>query len=272
MILVDRDIREYVKNKELILDGFVEENLNGVSYDLTIDAVIDNDSKNRMEYSLSPGEVVFVKTQEKLKIPDNILGRIAEKNSLMRLGLIVNGPHYQPGHVTYAFLRVQNVSEDIITLTRGMPVAQIIFEQLSAVPDVPYSGQKSASYQNEVEYRGFGKYQNIYEQKVKSVIENAKESVESSAQKIYANVLTLMGILVAIFSLITIDYQAFAQSTLSVGYILVMNLSLALCITLMMGIILIFVNRAKNKTFLIVYTIIFALIAVATVVAAIVLI
>lgn len=167
MILVDRDIREYVKNKELILDGFVEENLNGVSYDLTIDAVIDNDSKNRMEYSLSPGEVVFVKTQEKLKIPDNILGRIAEKNSLMRLGLIVNGPHYQPGHVTYAFLRVQNVSENIITLTRGMSVAQIIFEQLSAVPDVPYSSQNSASYQNEVEYRGFGKYQNIYEQKVK---------------------------------------------------------------------------------------------------------
>lgn len=104
------------------------------------------------------------------------------------------------------------------------------------------------------------------------MIENAKESVESSAQKIYANVLTLMGILVAIFSLITIDYQAFAQSTLSVGYILVMNLSLALCITLMMGIILIFVNRAKSKPFLIVYTIIFALIAVATVVAAIVLI
>lgn len=271
MILVDKNIREYVKNRELILDGFVEENLNGVSYDLTIDVIVDNSSGNRLEYNLSPGEVIFVKSQEKLKIPADILGRIAEKNSLMRLGLIVNGPHYQPGHVTYAFLRVQNVSENYIALTRGMAIAQIIFEQLSDTPDVPYSSQETASFQNEVEYRGFGKYQSVYEQKVKSVIDSAKESVESSAQKIYANVLTLMGILVAIFSLITIDYQAFAKSELSIGYILVMNLSLALCITLMMGIILIFVNRAKSKPFLFVYTIIFALIAVATVIAGMIL-
>lgn len=54
----------------------------------------------RLEYRLSPGEVVFIKTQEKLKLLEDILGRIAEKNSLMRLGLKVDGPHYQPGPIT----------------------------------------------------------------------------------------------------------------------------------------------------------------------------
>lgn len=70
-----------------------------------------------------------------------ILGRIAEKNSRMRQGLKVDGPHYQPGHVTYAFLRVQNISSQIILLAQGMRIAQIIFEQLTQIPDVPYSAQ-----------------------------------------------------------------------------------------------------------------------------------
>ena len=39
----------------------------------------------------------------------NILRWIAEKNSRMRQGLAVSGPHYQLGHKTYAFLRVTNI-------------------------------------------------------------------------------------------------------------------------------------------------------------------
>lgn len=44
-----------------------------------------------------------------------------------------------------------------------------------------------------------------------------------------------------------------------------MNLTLALCIVLMMGIILIFVNKAKNKGFLWVYGIVLVVLAIATI-------
>lgn len=76
MILVDKDIKKCVAEKKLILDGYEEENLNGVSYDLTMDVTCDESGEEHWEYELKPGEVVFVKTQEKLKIPEDILGII----------------------------------------------------------------------------------------------------------------------------------------------------------------------------------------------------
>ena len=122
----------------MIESGYQEENLNGISYDLTIGMICGNDDKENVHYDLKPGETVFVKTKEKLALPLNILGRIAEKNSRMRQGLKVDGPHYQPGHVTFAFLRVQNISVNTIELSAGMKIAQIIFEELTGTPEVPY--------------------------------------------------------------------------------------------------------------------------------------
>lgn len=67
----------------------------------------------------------------------------------MRQGLKVDAPFYQPGHVTYVFLRVQNLSSSVIELSRGSKIAQIMFEQLTEVPEVTYDKQVNASYQNE---------------------------------------------------------------------------------------------------------------------------
>lgn len=153
-------------------------------------------------WDIKRGETVFVKTQEKISIPENIVGRIAEKNSRMRQGLVVDAPHYQPGHVTYVFLRVTNISENLLVLTHDMKIAQIMFEQLAQVPAMPYSAQVGASYQNEVSYKGLGNYKEEYEKQTKWEIQHAKESIEDLSQKIYANVLTLMGVLVAIFATI----------------------------------------------------------------------
>lgn len=265
MILIDRNIKELADQKKLIVSGYKEENVNGISYDLTMDVMCDEDGHEHAEYELAPGEVVFVKTQEKLSIPRNILGRIAEKNSRMRQGLKVDGPHYQPGHVTYAFLRVQNISSKIIALKQGMKIAQIIFEELTEEPDVPYSEQKKQAFQDEVTYRGLGNYKEEYEKQIKEKIAQANENLESISEKIYANVLTIMGVLVAVFSLLTINYQAFSTALIDFHYILVMNLTLALCIVLLMGIIMIFVNHARNKIFLWIYAAVLVVLAMATV-------
>ena len=81
----------------------------------------------------------------------------------MRQGLVVAGPYYQPGHNTYAFLRVGNISENVIKLEKGTNIAQVMFEQLSDIPDMPYDKQPSASFQNEDKYRGLGNYKEEYE-------------------------------------------------------------------------------------------------------------
>lgn len=265
MILVDKDIRERVSNKQLIIFGFEESHLNGVSYDLTMDVACDDKGIEHPVFELHPGETVFVKTLEKLSIPLDILGRIAEKNSRMRQGLRVEGPHYQPGHTTYAFLRVQNISENIIELSRGMTIAQIMFEQLSQEPDMPYSKQSGASFQDEVQYVGLGNYKEEYENQTRKHVEQAKEDIESMSQKIYGNVLTIMGVLVAIFSLLTINYQAFTNAAVDAKYIVAMNLTLALCIVVMMGIILLFVNKANSKKIQWIYIAVLVVLALATI-------
>ena len=65
-----------------------------------------------------------------------------------------------------------------------------------------------------------------------------------------------MGVLVAIFSLISINYQAFAQSEITVPFIVVMNLTMALSIVLMLGVVILLVNKAKSKGFLVAYIVI----------------
>ena len=76
-----------------------------------------------------------------------------------------------------------------------------------------------------------------------------------------------MGVFVAIFALLSINYQAFTQTEIDFRYIWVMNLTLALCIVIMMGLILIFINKTGSKKVMWIYIGILGLLAIATVVA-----
>ena len=116
------------------------------------------DSKNQASYELQPSEVVFVKTQEEIFIPHDLLGRLAEKNSRMRQGLKIDAPLYHPGHRTFVYLRVQNITSCAIKLEHGMNIAQIFFEQLTGEPDVSYDENPTASFNNEMEFAGLGNY------------------------------------------------------------------------------------------------------------------
>ena len=161
MVLVDRDIKTLVQNGLLISGNYKPENLGSVSYDLTIDNIIAEDNVTD-EYIIKPKEFVIVKTNEELNIPVNIIGKIEEKNSLLRLGLFVSGPVYQPGHKTYSFLRVYNLSNTEITLKKDFKIAQIIFEELTEIPEETYDKKKNASFNNESKYLGYGKYEKQY--------------------------------------------------------------------------------------------------------------
>ena len=161
MVLIDKRIKELVNEGKLIVTNYKPENLGGVSYDLTIDSIIAEDDIAN-EYVLKPKEFVIAKTNEELYIPDNIIGKIEEKNSLLRLGLFVSGPVYQPGHRTYSFLRVYNMSNSEIKLQKDFKIAQIFFEELSGVPDETYDKKANASFNNENKYLRYGKYDNEY--------------------------------------------------------------------------------------------------------------
>lgn len=174
MILVDKNIKELVKQDKLITKGYKEENVNSISYDLTIDTIINKEENEMEQYELNPQEYCFIKTIEKLEIPENIMGRIADKNSLIRLGLDVSKINYFPGHITYAFLRVYNISNQPITLKKDFKIAQIIFEELKEIPEITYDKQKGASFNQEEKYVGVGSYSNLYHK----IIGSKKEKKE----------------------------------------------------------------------------------------------
>ncbi len=122
MILVDKEIKR--RSGEIFQEGFAESNVTAISYDLHIQGII-GEEKLLDSYVLRPNEFVFIKTREKIKMPNDLMGRVGEKNSRMRQGLFVSGPHYYPGHNTYLYLRVLNITASTIKIKEGDEIAQI---------------------------------------------------------------------------------------------------------------------------------------------------
>lgn len=268
MFLVDKQIKEMCESGTLIVNNYNPKNIGAVSYDLTLeDVIMPGDAGASVKsYNLSPQETVFVSTSEIIKIPNNFVGIVSEKNSVMREGLMVSAPYYQPGHQTKCFIRVTNISGNIITLTAGKQIAQIFFNKLEEEPEKPYSKNSKASFNNEFSYRGFGNYDDLYKKEIKSIVQKAEDSLDDKANSIYANVLTFMGIIAAIFTIITINFEAFAKQEFSRMNILSINLSLAFVISVLMGIILIFFNKKRPKWTYIAFAIISIALLVANIV------
>lgn len=265
MILVDTQIKELISKGMLIKEGYTYDNINSISYDLTIDKVLISKEEGNDEvnsFSLKPGQFVYIKTKETLCIPNNILGRIAQRNSIMRTGLLVEGPHYQPGHITKSFLRIQNISQHEIIIDNGMKIAQIIFEELSKAPEITYNQQQNSSFNDEFTYKGFGRYENEYNKSIKK-IEKLNDSLDEKENKIYGNIITFMGIFISIFSIVTVNFELFSQKNITTielsKNMMIINLSLGLVITFLMSIITFIINKTKAKAYSVIIAIIIGL-------------
>lgn len=250
MILVDKDIKK--RADAIFADGcYDESNVTAISYDLHIQGIIDNGELTE-SYVLRPNEVVFVKTMEKIHMPNDLMGRIGEKNSRMRQGLCVAGPHYYPGHTTYMYLRIQNITASTIKIKKHDKIAQIFFEELSGEPEKNYEQQVNASFNDEEQYRGLSKYKDEYEKRMDK-LKDTNRDLDERINHLYANILTIMGIFVSVFSLITVNFTSISKNHLSKEYIVPMNLSLGIVLALFMGLILLFVNKEVNKKLFVTY-------------------
>ena len=244
MILSDKNIKEL--GSSLITEGYNPDNVQAASYDLTIGSIIVGD-REETEYTIRPDELLFIKTAEQITMPYNLVGVIGERNSRMRMGLWVSGPHYWPGHKTFMYLRVKNLSGNPIILKQGEGIAQIIFEEMKEVPEVPYDKKKGASFNDENSYRGLGNYTNEYNQRI-ARLTTEKAELENTQGRMYANILTLMGLFVSIFSLIMVNFsQINSGNVMDKHTILTINLSLGFVIALFLGLIFIVINKERKK-------------------------
>ncbi len=254
-VLVDWQIKELCENNKLIISGYDEDKVHSISYDLTIQDITiwclkDDNAANaddaedkdveiiyRAKYRLRPQEMVFVRIKEKLKMPSNLIGRIAERNSFLRAGIFVSGPIYQPGHNTTIYLRVYNFSDNDILLKSGDSIAQICFEKLSRKPTLLYGqgeGVDNTQYQDEENFR-------IPKEIITSHVEENMElekRLDSFEERIYTVFTVFMGAFISVLSLVVVNFDALEEK--SAWEIIKINISLGFMIIIILASVMLF--------------------------------
>lgn len=108
------------------------------------------------DLELPPGGFRLASSLEHFMMPDDMLGIVHDKSTWARLGLCVQNTVIEPGWKGYLTLELTNhqlaeslkwTNKTTIRLTKGMPIAQIIFHMLDKPTDQPYRGK----YQNQAE-------------------------------------------------------------------------------------------------------------------------
>jgi dCTP deaminase len=98
-------------------------------------------------FILHPGEFVLGSTLERVRLPDDLVGRLEGKSSLGRLGLLIHSTagYIDPGWDGHVTLELSNVANLPITIYTGMKIGQLSFVQLSEPAETPYGADKLGS-------------------------------------------------------------------------------------------------------------------------------
>jgi dCTP deaminase len=105
--------------------------LSACGYDLTL----------AKDITIAPGAFVLVSTAEHFSLPDNVVGIVHDKSSLVRRGLVVQNTVAEPawqGHLTVEFT---NHGEEFIAFIAGAAICQVVFHFLDEPTCLPYRGK-----------------------------------------------------------------------------------------------------------------------------------
>lgn len=174
MVLSDKDIKKALKQGSIKITPSpnLKQQLGSCSIDLTLggtfrvleysqNAFIDPSKKDNSheitreinvkkggKFIIQPGDFVLAITSENIKIAPDLMGRLEGKSSLGRLGIVVHSTAsiFDPGWDGKAVLELGNMGRMAISLTVGMRICAMTFEQLSSAAEVPYTKKKNAKY------------------------------------------------------------------------------------------------------------------------------
>jgi len=162
MVLSDRSIGLELESGRIVIDPYDPIDLQPASVDLHLGSEFRVFRNSRYAYIdpcqhqpdltelltastvdpfvLHPGEFALGATVERIKLPDDVLGRLEGKSSLGRVGLMIHSTagYVDPGWDGILTLELSNVANLPILLTPGMRVGQISFNRMSTPVDRPY--------------------------------------------------------------------------------------------------------------------------------------
>ena len=237
MVMSDTRIRELIDSG--VLRNALPDNVGPVSYDLVTKTFCTQEGETtRVE--LAPGDSVFVACRELIELPADMTAEVKLRNSRIRQGLSLEAPLYFPGHHTRVFYRVTNSSADAITLDTSHGIAQLVFSSVEGPVEHPYDGV----FSDELDYQGLGRYHDVFANDIKRV-EDKVEQVEGIERRMYGNVLALMAIFAAIFTLVNVNIQAVSWE---LSRVIVMNLATVGSFALLGGLIVTVIHPRAKRT------------------------
>lgn len=242
MVLADRDIHKRT-SENCLIENHDPACFTNIGYDLRADYFVSK-GINVPHVTLKCGESAFVGTTENIKLPNDMIARIVLKNSRIRQGFSLDAPVYQPGHYTKVFFRLTNVSSDEIELRSGDKYAMIMFETLSRPVDSPYSG----TFSGEMDFSGMGRYTDIYKKEMQQ-IERKAEDLKTMERSIYANVLVILTVFVALFSFLTTNLSLLSASA-NITQFLVYNFVMLGCVSFLVALLNGIISVKKRSIFL----------------------
>ncbi len=173
MILSDRSIREAIASGRLAVDPFDPALVQPSSIDVRLDrkflvfrntkrAYIDvkqpaEDLMEMIEVGpdepmfLHPHEFVLGNTIERVRIADDLVGRLEGRSSLGRLGVVIHSTagFLDPGYEGHITLEISNLANLPIALYPHMRIGQISFVQMTTAAEHPYGPDRSSKYQGQ---------------------------------------------------------------------------------------------------------------------------
>lgn len=124
--------------------SFIDPSKKDFSNDITREIKV----KKGERFMMQPGDFVLAVTLERIKIPADLMGRLEGRSSLGRLGIVVHSTAsiFDPGWDGKCVLELGNLGRMAVSLTVGMRICAMTFEELTSPAEIPYTNKKFAKY------------------------------------------------------------------------------------------------------------------------------
>lgn len=121
-----------------ILPFYERTRLNGFTFGL---GPAGYDIRVRESIVIGRDRFCLASSLEEFVMPNNLLGVVHDKSTWARLGLCVQNTVIEPGWRGFLTLELTNHSHNIISMSPGTPICQVVFHLLDYSTDTPYEGK-----------------------------------------------------------------------------------------------------------------------------------
>jgi dCTP deaminase len=151
-VLSDVDIKDFVRDGKLRIDGFVEENLTPNGYDVTIEEIWLPATDTRFRQgaaTIPPASWFVIGTKEYLALPPELVGEIWIRTTWIRKGILSSFGRIDAGFNGNLTFSALNASSKSVDIPIGERFAQVVFEELRTTPEKCYR-ERSGNYHGQL--------------------------------------------------------------------------------------------------------------------------